>query len=442
MAIQQLEVNGFRSLRTVVWEPGKLNLLVGPNGSGKSNLLRLLEFIGAAAAGQLAKTVREAGGIVPLLWNSATSDLGWRVRIDPVDEGRHRDKDAITYSLTLGQLGGGSSYEIIGDSLGNWYKCERGEMESPYWIFERNVNRAMVFDRQAQKLVRLQDDDFDFNESLLSQISDPTNSIPRDAKRVFESWRVHHDVHAERGSPMRQPATTQHVRLVSADGDNLTNVLHTLYTGDRDFKDQVDSGMRAAFGVDYGELQFIPAASQQVQLAVWWRSCRKPHAAPDLSDGTLRFLFLLAALANPHPAALVAIDEPETGLNPSMLPIVAEYAAEAADRTQVILSSHSPEFLDCFSNLEPSVTAVHWQEGETRLFPLPPERLRTWLERYRLGELFTSGDLDNLALPDVDSDSDSIADLEELPPASSYALLADPERSFRAYNGTTHCIVC
>ena len=410
MAIQQLDVIGFRSLREVAWAPGKLNLLVGPNGAGKSNLLRIIELIGDSARGQLATAVRDAGGMVPLIWNGEMTKFGWRVRIDPVDDGRDREKDAVTYELQLGQIGGGSSYAITCDSLGNWYKFEREGYGSPYWIFQRDANRAMVFDRQVQKLVRLPNEDFDLNESLLSQIADPTNPIPRDAKRVFESWRVHHDVHVERGAPMRRPATTQHVRLVSADGDNLTNVLHTLYTGDRSFKNQIDEGMRAAFGADYGELQFRPAASAQVQLAVWWKSCKEPHAAPELSDGTLRFLFLLTVLANPHPAGLIAIDEPEAGLHPTMLPIVAEYAAAASERTQIVLSSHSPEFLDCFTTIEPTVTVFHWEHGQTSIFPLPSDKLAVWLSKYRLGQLFTSGELDGLALPDVEVDSESTLD--------------------------------
>jgi predicted ATP-dependent endonuclease of OLD family len=114
-------------------------------------------------------------------------------------------------------------------------------------------------------------------------------------------------------------------------------------------------------------------------------------------------------LASPEPATLIAIDEPETGLHPSMLPIVAEYAAEAAERTQVIMTSHSPVFLDAFSQGAAQVTLLHWEDGQTRLFPLKPETLSKWLERYRLGELFTSGELEALAMPDVER----IPDLEE-----------------------------
>lgn len=412
MAIQELHVAGFRSLRDVVWKPGKLNLFVGPNGSGKSNLLRLLELIGQTASGHLSNAVSSAGGMVPLLWNSTATDFGWRLRLDPVDEGRDRVKDAITYEFTLQQLGMGSSYQVVKDDLSNLQAAE-----TPLRIFERRPNRSLLYDQRAGNLVELKD--FDENESLLGQIADPANPIPLRARREIESWRIHHDIHADRSAPMRQPATTQYAKFVSADGDNLTNVLHTLYTEDREFKREIDDAMRAAFGADYGQLEFPPAAAQQVQLAVSWKSCRKPHMAPELSDGTLRFLLLVTVLASPHPAPLIAIDEPETGLHPRMLSLVAEYASAASDRTQVILTSHSPEFLDCFSSHEPLVTVFHWEEGETRVFPLAPDRLRDWLRHYRLGKLFTSGELDLLSLPPVDADAELIERLKNLPPEDS-----------------------
>jgi predicted ATPase len=414
MAIQQLDVHGYRSFREAHWQPGRLNLLTGPNGSGKSNLLRLLEFVSRTARGKLADTMTEVGGIVPLLWNQTAKRFGWTVRIDPVDDNRDLHRDALTFELELQQVRSGSSYLITKDNLGNWFEFERGTQPKPYWIYTRDDKRAMVYDQQAHGLVR--PEDVDNNESLLSQISEPrTNPIPSHTKRFIESWRIYHDVHVERGSPMRMPATTQHVKLVASDGSNLATVLHTLYTSDRDFKRQINQGMKAGFGDEFEELVFQPAAAHQIQLAVAWKSCKQPHAGQDLSDGTLRFLFLLTVLASPEPAPLIAIDEPEIGLHPSMLPIIAEYAAGAAERTQVILTSHSPDFLDAFTDFSPQVTVFHWEEGESHLFTIPPDRLQKWLDRYRLGQLFTSGDLEAICLPDVEKLEDADARFEDLP---------------------------
>jgi predicted ATPase len=414
MAIQELEVKGYRSFEEITWRPGKLNLLVGPNGSGKSNLLRLLELISKVAQGRLATALKGSSGMVPLLWDHRATAFGWKLRIDPVDSGRDRVKDAITLEFELDNIPHTSSYQIQKDSLGNWVKYDQKLEKSPYWIYQRDVHRAMVYDQQARKLVSF--DEPDPNESLLAQISDPrTNPIPTHTRRFLEGWRLYHDVHVERGSAMRAPATTQYVKLVEPDGSNLVSVLHTLYTSDREFKRRIDEGMRAGFGDQFEELVFQPAAAQQIQLAVQWRSSKGPHAGQDLSDGTLRFLFLLTVLASPEPATLIAIDEPEAGLHPSMLPIVAEYAAEAAERTQVVMTSHSPVFLDAFSQVPSEVTLLHWEEGRSRLYPLTPETLSKWLERYRLGELFTSGELEGLAMPEVERLPDLGERLKGLP---------------------------
>ena len=213
---------------------------------------------------------------------------------------------------------------------------------------------------------------------------------------------------------MRMPATTQFATRMEPDGENFVTVLHTAYTGNREFKKTIDEGMTAGFGDEYRELIFQPAAAQQIQLAIQWKSSSQPHAGQDLSDGTLRFLFLLTALANPEPPDLIAIDEPEAGLHPSMLRIIAEYAAVAAEKTQVIMTTHSPEFLDSFQGLDAQVTTCLWEDGQSFLYPLEAEMLEEWTKAYRLGQLFTRGDLDALALPPVEQSDEVDQRLREL----------------------------
>src|SRR5216683_1515 len=104
--------------------------------------------------------------------------------------------------------------------------------------------------------------------------------------------------------------------------------------------------MKAAFGDEYEEIVFAPAADQRINLRIRWRSLSTPQSAADLSDGTIHFLLLLTILANPERGQIIAIDEPETGLHPGMFPIVAEFAAAAAESSTIILTTHSPQFLD------------------------------------------------------------------------------------------------
>ena len=146
--------------------------------------------------------------------------------------------------------------------------------------------------------------------------------------------------------------------------------------------------MNAAFGDDFEELVFPPAADQRIQLRIRWKSLKREQTAADLSDGTLRFLFLLTVLATPSPPPLIAIDEPETGLHPAMLPIIAEYAVDAAERTQIIFTTHSPQFLNAFDGTKPQITIVKWHEGETEFLYLDEKSLAEWLREYSLGSLF------------------------------------------------------
>ena len=410
MAIQELEIHGFRSLRSAVWKPGPLNLVLGSNGSGKSNLLRLLELIADAARGKLQDAIPRFGGMVPLLWDNQEGRFGWRLTIEPVDAERDRVRDALTFEMEIGQGRGGSGYQIEKDTLANWVDFNEHTVQSPYWIFRRDFAAAELYDQNQQKLVNAREIlELDLAESLLSQIVDSRNSIPVLARRKIGHWAIHHDILVERNSRIRRPATTQYVTRLDADGGNLAGFLHTHYSR-REFKDLIDDGMRAGFGEQFQELGFPPAAASQIQLAVFWKSSSQAHVAQDLSDGTLRFLFILAALADPDPPSLIAIDEPEAGLHPSMLPVIAEYAVAASERTQVVLTSHSPEFLDCFSS--PAVTLCNWEDGQSQLFALDPERLNKWLARYRLGHMFTHGDLDALASPPVDDIPDLDARLE------------------------------
>ena len=433
MAIQELRIFGFRSFKDVCWRPGQLNLLVGPNGSGKSNLIRYLELVSTVAKGELERALADQGGIVPVLWDHQPGRCGWKLRIDPVDESRDRIEDALTLEFEMSQFQGTSAYEITKDSLGNWYKYDRGLERSPYWIFNRDTKEAYLYEQEQEKLVALKvespehPDGYNKNESLLSQIAGPQNRIPTPVRRVLASWKAHHDVHVERGSTMRKPATTQYSKALAGDGGNLVTVLHTLYSETREFKELIDEGMKAGFGNEYERLDFPPAAAQQIQLAVRWKSSGQPHAGADLSDGTLRFLFLLTVLSHPEPAALIAIDEPETGLHPSMLPVIAEYAEAASHRTQVVITSHSPEFLDAFTDLSPHVTVCHWEEGQTHLYGLGPETLNRWLEQYRLGHMFTRGDLESLAfepepVEPVTNPEDRFKDL----PSEDEAMSASP----------------
>jgi predicted ATPase len=397
MAIQRLEIAGFRSLENIVWDPGPLNVLIGPNGSGKSNLLRALVLLKRAAEGKLSDLVKESDGINALLWDGQAKELKFRLRTDPVASWLHKERDALTYELRLNPIGQTSAFRVEYELLCSRYKFEHHEAADVLKFVERTPSRAVMFNTEQRRLESSSDLYAD-DETMLAQVSDPASYPTNTAfRRSLADHQIYHDIHVDSGSEMRRAALLRRELRVEPDGRNLVNVLHTLYSTDRDFKTELNQSMTAAFGQDFEELVFPPAEDNRIQLRVRWRSLKREQSARDLSDGTLRFLFLITVLAATDLPPVLAIDEPEAGLHPSMLPIVAELAAQAARRTQVILTTHSPQFLNAFSGQADVATIVEWRGGKTVLRRLAPDELARWLENYQLGDLWLSGELESSA---------------------------------------------
>ncbi len=383
MKAKCLNIKGFRSLRMVNWEPGSLNVVIGANVSGKSNLLRALLLLQRAAEGDLPKVILHQGGIAPLLWDGKVKHLSWKVET--------ANQGSLTYELQLQRIGNTSSYRVQDEALYG----RQGRSNS---FLERQPGTAPTGrfqDKNAVIMDRILPDD----QTLLSSVGYGPIGAP--ASEVFSqylrSWNIYHDLRVDQEAPVRQATVARVEKRLDPDGQNLVPLLYTLYSEDLAFRNALDTGMKAAFGNDFEELTFPPAADQRVQLRLRWKSLKSAQSAADLSDGTLRFLMLLSILANPDPGSLIAIDEPEVGLHPSMLPVIAEYAAEAAERTQVIFTTHSPQFLDSFRDVVPTTTVAQWVDGETKLSVLDGEELARWLKEYSLGALFRSGELEGMA---------------------------------------------
>ncbi len=393
MKITQLDIEGFRSLRKVSWFPGDLNVIIGPNGTGKSNLLRFMELISISAQGKLGKYIQSIGGMDPIVWDGAAASI--RFVLESTPEGGELGPEH--YELELARLGTGSSYKVEKELLINSHKLKKGIERKPFKFLERFSKTAVIFDEKERTFTTPEEFISD-EESLLSITSGPfiNNHFIPPFQRALASIAVYHDLHTNKDASVRQPTISRMEKTVDPDGQNLISVLHTLYTGDRDFKKDVNSAMEAAFGDDFEELVFPPASDQRIQMRIRWKSLKREQSAAELSDGTLRFLFLLTVLASPSPPPIIAIDEPETGLHPSMLPLVAEYAVDAANRSQVILTTHSPQFLDAFAGTVPTTTVAKWENGETILQTLKGEELDYWLKEYSLGSLFKSGELEQM----------------------------------------------
>ncbi|MFZ5812592.1 MAG: AAA family ATPase [Thermodesulfobacteriota bacterium] len=384
MRIKSLHITGFKSLRDVTWEPGALNVVIGPNGSGKSNLLTALELLSASAQGKLGKFVQRLGGMGSVVWDRGKDDVTFEVLSGPFR--KTKKNDDIRYFFSLSQLGHAYSYDVSGETLHFLYPHDSNKKYAPDI---NQIDSIEGFHRRAADETRL---------STVPEIP-PVSRSTTGMKAMLANYCVYSGIDARRGADVRIPPVSRYELRVDADGSNFINVLHTHYSKDRHFQDDIDTAMRAAFGPDYGRLEFPPAADQRIQLVIFFKHLMNPVSLGDISDGTLRFLFLMTVLAaqDLSPTPLIAIDEPETGLHPSMFPIIAEYAAQTAKKTQVVFTTHSPQFLDACEPFSPTVTVAGWEQGETTLKNLDGDLLTKWLADYTLGHMFESGDLEALA---------------------------------------------
>ena len=384
MTIQSLTIQGYRTLKDVTWTPGRLNVLIGPNGSGKSNLLKALRLLKSCAEGRMQATLIDEGGGKAVSWDESGERICFSMNYSSPEDVPFGIPDNYHFFYKIGFFGHAQP-GIFNEHLDVIVNNKQ------IFVINRKLlsyGEVLLHDGATLRINTTQ-----HTESLLSQ-NGPGSSSYQDSAAAGFNWHLYFAFDTRQGAEVRKPAVSRLEKTVDDDGANLTPVLHTLYNTDRDFKRALNAAMSAAFGPDYDELVFPPAADQMVQLRIRWHSLRTEQSMANLSDGTIRFLALATILLNPDPPPLIAIDEPELGLHPRMFSILADLAAEASKKTQVVFATHSPQFLDAVGRHHPTTTVTGWEDGATTLSVLDPEELATWLQTYTLGELFTSGDLE------------------------------------------------
>lgn len=396
MRLRLLEARDFRSLQKICWEPGGLNVLIGPNGSGKTNLVLLLKLIAQSAQGKLSDSILRLGGISPLLWDRKSEGFSFLLKTTADDGSPDASHEALTYECEILPKGKEKYYQINREQLRrlagqNGKKRSAGDLD----FLVRRGPSAQILTKRAT-WVRLDRESIPSEETLLASCGGPMPQNPKLAsfQGYLSDWSIYDNIPFDPEAKIREPVVARYSTRVEPGGSDLVNVLHTLYTGNRQFKRDLNLAMKAAFNDEFDELVFPPAADQRVQLRVRWKSLETEISAADLSAGTLQFLFLITVLAVQSPPPLIVIEEPEQYLHPSMLPIVAEYAVDAALRTQVVFTTHSPQFLDAFGDTHPTTTVLECREGRTHLETISGDRLEYWLQAYSLGKLFTSGVLE------------------------------------------------
>jgi len=369
--ITHLAVSGYRSLRNLTLTLGALNIVTGANGSGKSSLYRSLRLLSEAAQGRLISSLAMEGGLSSTLWagperisremRSGEYAVQGTVRAGPV-------------SLKLGFSGPDFGYAIdlgLPRPGGPFARDPEIKVEA-MWTGEL-LGRSNLFAERRGPHVRLRRNDtgewrdgmndLSTFDSMVTHCADPADGLELLLMRErMRNWRFYDSLRTDQDAPARRPHVMTYTPVLASDGSDLAAAIATILAiGDRRaFGDAVDDafpGSEVGIGGDeHGSVEM-----HQTGLL-------RPLAASELSDGTLRYLLLVAALLSPRPPELMILNEPEASLHPSLLDALARLLRKAAEKCQVIVVSHSEPLVTALGQDERAVEILLEKDfGETQV---------------------------------------------------------------------------
>lgn len=343
MRLASLSATGYRSLRSIRLDIGKLALFAGENGVGKSNLYRAMQMVKAAAEGTLSYEIAREGGMQSALWTGKRRSGPVRMMFGASFDDDEPGEAGLSpgYRVEVGLR----SPVAAGFAFEPQIKEEILTIESsskPVAMMERKGPAAFARDdhgRRVEHPVRLLD-----SETALAVLGGSgRHSEIGDVRATVLSWRFYHGFRTDRDSPLRRPALAITAPHLDEDGRNLAAVFATLAHIREDTSD-LDRCVADALA---GSVLDIPVPGETATFGLRMPEFPQRLFRPEeLSDGQIRFLALAGALLSYRAPRLIALNEPETSLHPSMLPALAEMIAQAAQRTQVWVVTHSRVLAD------------------------------------------------------------------------------------------------
>lgn len=335
--LHELHISGYRSIKSLHLPLGPLNVLTGPNGCGKSNLYRALLLLMRSSQGEFGRAVAEEGGMGSILWAG------------PHQKGPRR----VTLGLRMDDWSYELSAGLVPPAPGLYEEDPPPFPFDPQLKAERltyrdGSKRGVVFlDREALQAT-LRDSEGRMrkyamplvaSESALSQISEP-DQFPEVAMlcQRFRRWRFYHMFRTDADSPIRHGYPNTQTNVLSQDGRDLASALLTIHAiGDNEALCRAIDGAFPGARIEFPE----PHALKPATVGLRMPGIERPFEAPELSDGTLRYLCLTAVLLSPRPPGLIALNEPETSLHPELLAPLGRLIADASQRSQIWVTTHS-----------------------------------------------------------------------------------------------------
>lgn len=370
---ERIGIHGFRRLFDVEVEMRPLTVMVGANGAGKTSFLDVFSLLAASASGRLDDKLAEFGGLSDLLTRDRSQSLEFSLQMSTAQE-------PLEYYLKFALRGQG--YEIRSEML-----TQRTDPQArqPFKHIDSHGSEIRYYNLLEKGLVRPNWEHKSFETSLY-QVPKMYEE-PERLRTQLASCTRYGALNVDAKSLVRLPQRMRPVKLPGADGEDLVSCLYYLRESDPDRFEIVEDTLEAAFP-DFQGLKFPPIAAGM--LAMTWKdkNFNTPLYMHQLSEGTLRFLWLATLLQNTELSAITMIDEPEVSLHPALLSLLVDLMREASDRSQLILATHSDrlirflrpsEVLVC--DLEPNAeTQMNWADSMD---------LDQWLADYSLDEVWS-----------------------------------------------------
>jgi predicted ATPase len=373
--ISTIAIENYRSLRDLRLALDRLNVVTGANGSGKSSLYRALRLLADCASGRIISSVAREGGLESVLW-AGPEHLGAGVR-----SGQHPVQGTARsgpISLQLGFASDDFSY-LIDLGLPTRYGSSAFNLDPEIKrevVWSGPIMRpANVLVKRKRALVELRGssarsdawEPFENTlrpyESVLTEVLDPIRAPELLAVRdQIRSWRFYDQFRTDVEAPSRQSQIGTRTPVLDADGRDLAAALQTIIEiGD---VDALHSTIEDAF--PRSQLQVVETRGR-FELELRAHGLLRSLSAAELSDGTLRYLLMVAALLSPRPPSLMVLNEPETSLHADLLPALARLIARASEHTQIVVVTHAQGLVEALTGIGAQPLCLTKDFGATTL---------------------------------------------------------------------------
>jgi predicted ATPase len=377
--INRIKLTGFRRLDTIDLEAKPFMTLIGTNGVGKTSFLDALTLLSASASGNLRENLSQFGGIANLQTRGRNQGVSFLVDLEVPDY------DPLEYSLHLAPQG--TEYSISQEILS---QQRHGHGDPFKHIYSTNSNI-----RYYEVKKGLVHPTWEHNpmETSLSQVPKMFRQ-PEELRRILATTTQYHALDVGPNAPVKLPQQMKPASLPGANGEDLVPYLYYLRESDRNRFEVITDSLQAAFP-DFEELSFPPVAAGMLTMTWKDRNFGKPIYMHELSEGTLRFLWLVSLLQSPNLSTITMIDEPEVSMHPELLSLMADLMRETSGRTQLIIATHSERLIRFLKPEEVVVMDID-DTGCTTAAWADTLDLEKWLDEYSLDEVWRMGQLRGL----------------------------------------------